>query len=63
MKKRNCLSIPLALALPLSLMALPAAAGGPRLVASSATASTQQVGFSGFPTDAHSVQFTFTLPA
>ncbi len=64
MKKRNCLSILLALALTLSLMALPAAAaGGPRLVASSTPASSQQVGFSGLPADAHSVQVTFTLSA
>lgn len=62
MKKRNCLSMLLALALTLSLMALPAAAaGGPRLVASSTPASSQQVGFSGLPADAHSVQVTFTL--
>ena len=64
MKKRNCLSILLVLALTLSLVALPAAAaGGPRLVASSTPASSQPVGFSGLPADAHSVQVTFTLSA
>lgn len=64
MKHRKCLSMLLTLALTLSLMALPAAAaGGPRLVAGSTPASSQQVGFTNLPADAQSFQVTFNLSA
>ena len=63
MNRHKFLSLLLALTLSFSLLVLPAAAaGGPRLVLSSAgEGTTQTVGFAGLPDDCQSLQVTLTM--
>ena len=64
MRKTSVLSLLLALAMAVSLLAVPASAasGGPRLVVSSdKEATSQEVGFTGLPDGCQSLQVTFAL--
>lgn len=64
-RKTSVFSLLLALAMVVSMLAVPAAAAssGPRLVISSEEATSQEVGFTGLPDGCQSLQVTFDLSA
>ena len=64
-RKTSVFSLLLALAMVVSMLAVPAAAvsSGPRLVTASEEATSQEVGFTGLPDGCQSLQVTFDLSA
>ena len=64
-RKTSVFSLLLALAMVVSMLAVPAAAAssGPWLVTSSEEATSQEVGFTGLPDGCQSLQVTFDLSA